>query len=123
MHCDGLKKSLITDTDGSLLGSPGTIIPRSEYGWGSNQLGLGDFRIPKEAIADENGHLIDPFLIYDHPGIVRNESLCTYLPEWKAYECHEMDHKIMIIESMDDDTLNRRLSPVAVLSDNRQIAI
>ena len=39
MNCDGLKKNLITDLDGSFLGSPGSIISQSEWGWGSQQMG------------------------------------------------------------------------------------
>ena len=48
MDCDGLKKALLTDLDGSFLGSPGTVIAQSEYQWGSQQRGLGEFRVPKE---------------------------------------------------------------------------
>ena len=121
MHCDGLKKNLIKDDDGSFLGSPGTVISQAEYGWGSNQLGFGEFRIPKELLADNDGHLIEPTTLYDHVGIVRNESLCQSRSTWQAYECHGIDHKIMTIESMDADTLKRRLSPIAVLSDTKYL--
>ena len=41
MNCDGLKKNLLTDLDGSFLGSPGSVISQSEWGWGSQQLGIG----------------------------------------------------------------------------------
>ena len=41
MDCDGMKKNLINDVDGSLLGgSPGAVISQSEFGWGSQQRGL-----------------------------------------------------------------------------------
>jgi hypothetical protein len=40
MNCDGLKKNLITDLDGSFLGSQGSIISQSEWGWGSQQMGI-----------------------------------------------------------------------------------
>ena len=33
MHCDGLKKALLIDEDGSFLGSPGTVIPDAAYEW------------------------------------------------------------------------------------------
>ena len=47
MDCDGLKKSLIRDVDGSFLGHKGTVLPNSAYQWGGDQLhGLGDNRIP-----------------------------------------------------------------------------
>lgn len=121
MDCDGLKKNLLTDLDGSFLGSPGSVISQSEWQWGSQQRGLGDFRIPKELLAAANGSFIDPKLVYKYPGIVRDENSCQYKPDWQAYECHGLDHKMLIIESMDDDTETRRLSPVAILSDNKYL--
>ncbi len=44
MDCDAMKKNLLTDKDGSFLGSPGTVISQSEFEWGSQKRGLGDFR-------------------------------------------------------------------------------
>lgn len=35
MDCDGLKKSLITDTDGSLFGSPASVFSQAESLWGT----------------------------------------------------------------------------------------
>jgi len=66
MDCDGLKKELLTDLDGSFLsGTPGsTVIAQSEYQWGSQSRGLGDFRIPKEAISFPNGSYISPNTLY-----------------------------------------------------------
>jgi hypothetical protein len=118
MDCDGMKKNLIRDLDGSFLGSPGAVISQSEFGWGSQQRGLGDFRIPKEMLSYPNGSFIDPSKVYNHPGIVRDESLCSYNSDWQAYECHGLEYRMLIIESMDHDTEDRRLSPVAILSDN-----
>jgi hypothetical protein len=120
MDCDGLKKNLLTDLDGSFLGSPagGTVTSQSEFGWGSQQRGLGDFRIPSYMLSYPNGTFMSPSLLYKYPGIVRDENLCTYRTEWQAYECHGLKYKMLIIESMDNDTETRRLSPVAVLSDN-----
>ena len=118
MDCDGLKKNLLTDPDGSLLGSPGTVISQSEYEWGSQQRGLGDFRIPTIALAMSNGSMMSPSSLYTYTGIVRDQKLCSYRDAWQAYECHGVDHRMMIIESMDNDTETRRLSPVAIVSDN-----
>ena len=118
MDCDGLKKNLLTDEDGSFLGSPGTVISQSEFGWGEQSRGLGDFRIPKEAIADANGHFRNMSEVYTYRGIVRDENLCRYRSDWQAYECHGLDHRMMIIESMDNDTESRRLSPIAVFGDD-----
>ena len=80
--------------------------------------GLGDFRIPKEMLAMPNGSFISPSRVYKHPGIVRDETLCAYRDDWQAYECHGLEYRMLIIESMDHDTEDRRLSPVAILSDN-----
>lgn len=118
MDCDGLKKELLTDLDGTFLGSPGTVISQSEYQWGSQARGLGDFRIPKTALAAADGSALRPSQIYSYPGIMRDESLCTYKSDWQAYECHGIDHRMLIIESMDNDTTTRRLSPIAIISDN-----
>ena len=114
MDCDGLKKVLIEDLDGSFLGLPGFVTSQSEFGWGSQERGLGDFRIPKEALLLANGTIMSPSAIYKWPGIVRDENLCTYKPEWQAYECHGLMYRMLIIESMDNDTESRRLSPVAI---------
>lgn len=121
MDCDGLKKNLMNDIDGSFLGSPGTVFSQSEFGWGSQQRGLGDFRIPMAMLSDAQGHLITPSKVYNEPGIVRDNSLCTRKDEWQAWECHGLDYQMLIIESMDKDTEDRRLSPVAILSDNKYL--
>jgi hypothetical protein len=121
MDCDGMKKNLLTDIDGTFLGSPGHVISHSEYGWGEQARGLGDFRIPKEVLVDSNGQMRDPSSVYSYPGIVRDENLCVYKDAWHAYECHGLEYKMLVIESMDNDTLTRRLSPVAILSDNEYL--
>ena len=108
MDCDGLKKNLITDEDGSFLGKPGAVIAQSEFEWGSQQRGLGEFRIPKEMLAYPNGSMIEPKLVYNHPGIVRDEKLCSYIDAWQAHECYDMNYKMLIIESMDKETEDRR---------------
>lgn len=71
MDCDGLKKNLLTDTDGSFLGSPGTVISESEWDWGSQQRGVGDFRIPKEALANDDGTMMNLSMAYKYKGIIR----------------------------------------------------
>lgn len=48
MDCDGLKKSMIVDEDGSLLGAAGYVLPNSAFQWNNDTgHGVGDFRIPK----------------------------------------------------------------------------
>ena len=121
MDCDGMKKNLLIDADGTFLGTPGTVISQSEYEWGSQSRGLGDFRIPNQALADASGHMVAPSSIYSYPGIVRDQSLCKYVSAWEAYECHGLEYRMLVIESMDNDTESRRLSPVAILSDNKYL--
>lgn len=54
--CDGLKKCLVEDKDGSMLGTVGTVVPQSEFEWdGDPRRGLGDYRIPKPLLTDPSG--------------------------------------------------------------------
>lgn len=56
MDCDGLKKAIVRDEDGTLLGSAGTLLSESEWEWdGDRKRGLGDFRIPKTMLTDLDG--------------------------------------------------------------------
>ena len=116
-----MKKNLLTDVDGSFLGSQGSIISQSEFEWGLQRRGLGDYRIPNQALADANGKMQSPSSIYTYPGIVRDQSLCSYKAAWQAYKCQGLDYRMLVIESMDNDTESRRLSPVAILSDNKYL--
>ncbi|XP_048254422.1 fibrocystin-L-like isoform X3 [Haliotis rufescens] len=116
MDCDAMKKLLLRDKDGSMLGSPGSILSRSEWEWdGDRRRGLGDYRLPKQMLTDLAGNKINVSAIAPNKGIVRNEQ-CTFNVKWNAYECHNIDHVMLVIENMDEDTELRRLSPVAVLS-------
>ena len=36
MDCDGKKMTIIVDKDGTLLGSPGSMIPDAAYEWGGD---------------------------------------------------------------------------------------
>jgi hypothetical protein len=119
MDCDALKKVIISDKDGTYFGSVGVAVSQSEFEWnGDRARGLGDYRIPKEALADSNGRLKNISDVYKYTGGIRDENLCTYVDDWQAYHCNSMDMKLMIIESMDADTEERRLSPVAIFSDD-----
>ena len=118
MHCDGLKKALLIDTDGSVIGDdlPGTIIADSAFEWeGNPTAGLGYFRVPKTMITTVEGDKIEFADKMPNQGIVRNEQ-CAWVEEWQAYKCHGINHRLLILESMDIDTLDRRLSPVAMLA-------
>ncbi|XP_033758994.1 fibrocystin-L-like [Pecten maximus] len=117
MDCDGLKKALIKDDDGSFLGTKGAVISKSEWQWnGDTRRGLGDYRIPREMLTIVSGERINVSTIAPHKGIIRNDK-CQYRSTWQAYECHDLDYHMMIIESLDADTETRRLSPVAILGD------
>jgi hypothetical protein len=88
---------------------------------GNQQHGVGDFRIPSVALADANGQMINISSIYPYRGISRG-STCTYQQSWQMYLCtNTIDYRMLIIESMDSDTETRRLSPVAIMSDNGYI--
>ncbi len=59
MNCDGLKKMIVSDLDGSLLGAPGTVLPESEWQWdGDRRRGLGDYRIPVTMVTTTTGDRI-----------------------------------------------------------------
>ncbi|CAF2963963.1 unnamed protein product [Rotaria sp. Silwood2] len=118
MDCDGIKKNLLTDTDGTLFGQPSTVFSEAEYLWGNQAHGVGDYRIPSVALADFNGSTININNFYPGRGISRSPS-CIYQPSYQMYLCRNTtDYRMLIIESMDPDTETRRLSPVAVMSDN-----
>ena len=78
------------------------------------------FRIPKVALAAPNGSMIDISQAHKYRGIIRDENNCAYKDSWQAYECLRLDMKMLIIGSMDSDTETRRLSPVAVFSDDNK---
>jgi hypothetical protein len=82
---------------------------------------VGDYRIPSVAIADLNGQMININTTYPYRGISR-ASTCIYQASWQMYYCPNItNYRMLIIESMDSDTETRRLSPVAVMSDNGYI--
>ena len=55
---------------------------------------------------------------YPNRGISRLPS-CVYQTSYQMWLCpNTVDYRMLIIESMDSDTETRRLSPVAVMSDN-----
>merc|ERR1740116_197876 len=52
-------------------------------------------------------------------GLYRDET-CQWNDNWRAYKCQEINHRFVLIESMDRDTKIRRLSPIAMLADPGQ---
>ena len=69
MDCDGLKKALLEDGDGSLLGHRGTVVSDSAFGWDVDPARqLGDNRIPIVLLTAADGSPIPPSDVYTHPG-------------------------------------------------------
>ncbi|XP_069076732.1 fibrocystin-L-like isoform X2 [Pleurodeles waltl] len=117
MVCDAKRKALLKDLDGSLLGSPGSVVAQSEYQWDKvASYGIGDYRIPKVMLTNLNGSRIPVNQIAPNKGVIR-DSACTYMSTWESYQCTGLDYEMLVIESLDSDTETRRLSPVAVLGD------
>ena len=118
--CDAKKKALIIDEDGSVSGNDGvptTIIPDAAYQWdGDRRYGTGYYRVPSPMVTNIDGSKIPYEDKMPNKGIVRDGN-CVEVKAWNGYRCTGIDHRIMIIESMDKDTEIRRLSPIAVLVD------
>ena len=120
MDCDGHKHTLVTDIDGSFTGdgTRGTIVAKAEFEWdGDRRRGIGDYRIPKTMLTQPNGSRIPVESIYPNKGIVRGNrtsTSCTFNEEWNAYNCHSIEHRMIVLESLDADTEVRRLSPIGL---------
>ncbi|XP_078699976.1 fibrocystin-L-like [Branchiostoma floridae x Branchiostoma belcheri] len=120
MECDGKKETFIKDRDGSFLpsGTPGAFIPQAEWEWdGDPRRGLGDYRIPKTMLANLDGSQMDiSEVVTGGRGIIRTPD-CVSNDELHGHLCHGLNYEMLVIESLDDDTETRRLSPVALLAD------
>lgn len=123
MECDGLKVVILKDIDGSFTetGSFHTIVPIAEFEWDRDvRRGIGDYRIPQIMLTNQDsGSRIDVDALYPLRGIIRgiepgSESECTLHQDWNGYLCSELDHLLMVMESLDIDTEERRLSPIGV---------
>ncbi|XP_064089363.1 fibrocystin-L-like [Macrobrachium nipponense] len=117
MDCDGLKKIVVTDLDGTLLGSAdATATSMAEFEWdGDRSRGVGDYRIPVALKQNPDGSAIPASAKFPNKGIVRDAS-CSLVTAWRAWKCTALRHRMMIIESMDSDTEIRRLSPIALIA-------
>ena len=82
---------------------------------GNPSAGLGYYRVPNTMTTEVNGDKIEYADKMPNTGIVRNDQ-CQWINEWHAYKCHGINHRLLILESLDIDTLDRRLSPVAMLA-------
>ena len=120
MPCDAKRKALIIDTDGSatLNGVASTVIPDNSFEWDGNpSYGLGYYRIPTAMVTTTEGDRIPFADVMPNIGVVQNDQ-CIKNDQWNAIKCSGLTHKLMVIESMDIDTEIRRLSPIAILSEN-----
>ena len=120
MPCDAKKKVLIIDTDGTLTrsGSYSTVIPDNTFQWdGDKSYGQGYYRVPKTMVTDLDGNKIPYADIMPNVGITQTTN-CSKQSVWNAVLCQGIDHRVMVIESMDKDTEVRRVSPIALLSSN-----
>lgn len=84
---------------------------------------IGDYRIPTAAQTAPDGTRLVLSTYLPHHGIIRGDkdtSQCTWNEEWNAYKCSDMDHQMVIIESLDADTETRRLSPLAIFGKYRK---
>ncbi|CAG5096144.1 Oidioi.mRNA.OKI2018_I69.XSR.g14489.t2.cds [Oikopleura dioica] len=99
MDCDGGKKVLIYD-DGSTSGRgfPVTMVAQSDFEWnGDPRRGLGDYRIPFSMLTEDDG--------------TKKMLLCG----------HQIRHELVVFESLDKDTTDRRIGPLGVRSDTGYI--
>ena len=73
MSCDGHKKALLRDTDGTYLGEPGFIVPYAQYAWQGDDTynirhGINDARIPKVMQTYIDGTRMDISEVYQERG-------------------------------------------------------
>merc|ERR1719282_1405874 len=118
MDCDGFKKLIIYDNDGSFTedDKSGTIIPDSAFEWDGNPMrGLGYYRVPKPMYTTVDGAKIAWEDKMPNLGMYRDDT-CEWNNDWRAFKCQNINHRFVIIESMDRDTKIRRLGPIAVLA-------
>eukprot|EP00735_Rhodelphis_limneticus_P009645 TRINITY_DN2840_c1_g2::TRINITY_DN2840_c1_g2_i1::g.6132::m.6132 TRINITY_DN2840_c1_g2::TRINITY_DN2840_c1_g2_i1::g.6132 ORF type:complete len:2077 (-),score=567.85,sp/Q86WI1/PKHL1_HUMAN/31.35/0.0,sp/Q86WI1/PKHL1_HUMAN/29.80/3e-30,G8/PF10162.4/8.7e-26,Beta_helix/PF13229.1/3.9,Beta_helix/PF13229.1/2.6,Beta_helix/PF13229.1/0.35,DUF1049/PF06305.6/0.19 TRINITY_DN2840_c1_g2_i1:1087-7215(-) len=118
MDCDGPKHVIIVDTDGSLLGngSGASIVPFAE-------LRFNETRIPNAMVTNTDGTRIPYSDVVFGKGIIKGAAQkatdvkCWWMDSWNAYSCRDLDHRMLVVESLDADAETRRLSPIALGSE------
>ena len=110
MDCDGGKKVLVRDLDGSLSEDGdlrGVYFSQSEFAWGEANRGVFDNRVPSSIAPPENE---------SKRGITRSSANCKLVDD--SWKCSGVDsnYGILIFESMDKDSTDRRLSPIVIRS-------
>jgi len=124
MPCDSNRWIIYDDRKGDLTGNRyGAILSQTEYQWEDTETftdkawGLGDYRIPKSLLTDDNGERIDAV---ENKGIARGED-CEWNEDVTAYVCEEANYVELNIESQDEDKDVRRLSPIGIQSETGYI--
>ena len=98
MDCDGPKKAMIVDVDGSFSGIRG----------------LGNFRIPAVMVTDINGDAIDIDSWAPNKGVKGTHTgACVHDVFKHYYKCDDtVQYAQVLYESMDVDTETRRQAPL-----------
>jgi hypothetical protein len=127
--------ALIRDEDGTFLGSPeaGAIISRAEVFSENSFFGLpyndpvnrpnATFwypNLPAAMRSDRSGRLLNLTEAWLLGGWGIPRAGCTLMPAWNAWKCSQASgsYRMLTIENMDADSEIRRISPVAVSSDD-----
>ena len=53
--------------------------------------------------------------------LLQDDTVCTYKESFNMYHCTGITYRMLVIESMDGDTEVRRLSPVALVTDDGSV--
>jgi len=147
MDCDGLKRAMIVDVDGSLTGTAyTTLLAQSEYHYerwvetephyylssanvpnhedfpvSNPQRGMGDFRIPWSMVTRQDGSRI-PYGDYaEKIGTIRDFDHCAWEPRQNGYNCPNRKMATLLLESFDHDRETRRFAPVALRENGQKL--
>ena len=147
MDCDGLKRAMVIDVDGSMTGTAMTaLVAQSEYHYerwveqephyylgrsnvpnnedfefSSPQRGLGDFRMPKSMVTALDGSRI-PYSTYaEKVGTIRDFDECEWQPRQNGYKCPNKKMATLLLESYDHDRETRRFAPVAIRENGQKL--
>lgn len=112
MDCDGLKHAMLHDLDGSLLGIPkSSVIARAEY----SSPNAHGFVAPQKFLTAFDGTMQQESDMIHQYGIVRRG--CALNTDWNSWLCTQTNpsvHRMLILESLDGDSEERSLVPVAL---------
>ncbi|NWX85156.1 PKHD1 protein, partial [Nothoprocta pentlandii] len=92
-RCKSSRKALFKDLDGGILDlePPASVFPKSEFEWTQ---------------------------FYAQTGIYREDGKCIFNPSVQGYFCKQTAHALVILENLDPNRVNQRLSPVVALTDS-----